>query len=439
VEHAGRVAAPGSGTTVGDAHAATAPAAPAPRGFRHGFRALGVRDFRVFFIGALVSNCGSWVQLATIPWVLEQLTDNAIWSVGLAVAAQFLPASLLSPVAGRIADRFDRRKVLLLNQAALAVAAIALWAAWVAGVRSPTAIVALAGLTGLVSGLGIPTWQAFVPSLVDRSDLLSAITLNSMQFNGARAVGPALGGIVLATLGVAAAFLFNALTFVAVLVAIWIIPGRGRPEFEDLGESLWRELRSTLRYIRTKRGIQLSIALSVAVALLGNAVQTFTTKFADDVYGVGAGGYGLLAMALGVGAMIGGPILAGWGDVVSRGRLVAVSVVVYGVAVVLFGQSRYFVVGLLALVGCGFGFIAVIAATNTVTQLLVSDDRRGRVMAIRISAFTLAFPVGALVQSAVSEVIGPELTVTISGILLLALGVRLLWRPRTLEALDVAV
>ena len=414
--------------------------APAPaRGFRHGFRALEVRDFRVFFIGALVSNCGSWVQLATIPWVLEQLTDNAIWSVGLVVAAQFLPASLLSPVAGRIADRYDRRKVLLINQSALAVAALALWVAWAAGVRSPTAIVALAGLTGLVSGLGIPTWQAFVPSLVSRGDLLSAITLNSMQFNGARAVGPALGGIVLALLGVGAAFLFNVLTFVAVLVAIWMIPGRGRPEFEDDGESLWRELRTTLRYIRTQRGIELSIALSVAVALLGNSVQTFTTKFADDVYGVGAGGYGVLAMALGVGAMIGGPVLAGWGDVVSRGRVVAASVALYGAAVVLFGQSRLFWVGLVALVGCGFGFIAVVAATNTVTQLLVADERRGRVMAIRISAFTLAFPIGALTQAAVSEVIGPELTVTISGVLLLALGLHLLRRPRTLEALDVAV
>jgi predicted MFS family arabinose efflux permease len=278
-----------------------------------------------------------------------------------------------------------------------------------------------------------------VPSLVAKEDLLSAITLNSTQFNMARAVGPAIGGLLVATVGAGAAFLVNSLTFSAVIGSLLLIPSRGRPPSTDTHHGLLAQLGTTLRYIRGERGIMTAIAVAMLVAALGNPVQTFTTVFADEVYDVGAAGYGVLAMALGVGAIIGAPFLSGWGELMSRGRLVAGSLVVYGLAVMAFGQSRLYVIGVIALALCGFSFLAVVASTNTATQLIVGDERRGRVMAVRISGFTLAFPVGAFVQGLVSDVIGPELTITIAGTILLLVALRLWFAPAILGSLDVSI
>ena len=168
------------------------------------------------------------MQNLAVPYVLYEVTESAFW-VGLATFTQFLPAMVLGPLAGSIADRFDRRRVLLVTQSLMAAAALALWAAWASGVRSAGWILALVTLAGIFGGINIPSWQAFINDLTPREDLLSAVTLNSLQFNAARALGPGIAGVLLATFGPSWAFLVNAVSFGFVLLALLLVRTRPAP------------------------------------------------------------------------------------------------------------------------------------------------------------------------------------------------------------------
>lgn len=411
------------------------PAAAPPRGFRHALRAFRHRDFAIFWTGALASNTGSWVQNLTVPYVLYQVTESAFW-VGLATFTQFIPVMLLGPLAGSIADRFDRRRVLFTTQSLMALAAFALWAAWSSGVRSPFAILGLVALSGVLAGINIPSWQSFVNDLVPREDLLSAVTLNSLQFNAARAFGPGIAGILLATLGPSWAFFLNAASFAFVLVALRLVRTRQAARTSVLSGGFLRQFRRGLRYTRTQPGILIGIVVAVLVAGLGNPVFQFTVVFAADVFHVGPLGLSLLNVALGLGAILAAPIVSGWDSVLSRAALVRWALLAYGVALVAFAVAPTYVVGLLALVFVGGGFLAVISATNTSVQVIVADHMRGRVMALRIMAFTGAYPVGALLQGAIADVVGPRATVAGAGVLLLVAAGWLWVRPALLATLD---
>jgi MFS family permease len=434
-----------------DPDAATAPPARGPagagtggapaegavpdQGLRHAVRAFHHRDFAIFWSGALASNTGSWVQNLAVPYVLYQLTESAFW-VGLATFTQFIPAMLLGPIAGSIADRYDRRKVLFVTQSLLALAAIALWAAWVGGVREAWAILALVTLSGVFAGINIPSWQSFVNDLVPREDLLSAVTLNSLQFNAARALGPGIAGILLATLGPGWAFFLNAVSFLFVLLALLLIRTRQVPRTAPLTGGFLRQFRRAMRYTRQQPGILIGMVVAVLVAALGNPVFQFTVVFAAEVFFVGPLGLSLLNVALGVGAVLAAPIVSGWDATFSRSTLTRWALLVYGVAILVFAVAPGYVVGLLALVVVGGGFLVVISATNTSVQVIVADHMRGRVMALRIMAFTGAYPIGALIQGVVSDRIGPRPTVAGAGVLLVAAALWLWSRPALLARLD---
>lgn len=407
-------------------------------GFRHSVRALRHRNFAVFWTGALISNSGSWIQNATVPYVLYQLTRSEAW-VGLATFAQFIPGVIFGPLGGSLADRLDRRRFLLLTQALLGMAAVALWLLWIGGLRSPSAILLLVAATGVLSGVNIPSWQAFVPALVPREDLLSAITLNSLQFNAARAIGSGLAGLVLYKLGPANAFLFNAISYLCVLVALLQVRlprGGGHRPAQD---GVMRQFAAAVRYAAKRPGISLGIVMALLIAFLGNPIVQFAVVFAESVYHVGNLQYGLLAAAMGVGALVSAPLVSGWDTVVARATVVRWALPLYGLAVTLFGLSNGFLLGFIALVAAGAGFLAVISATNTAVQIIVAESMRGRVLACRVMSFTLAYSFGGLVQGQVAEWVGPRVTVATAGAALLAAGLYLAWgRPGLLEHLDDA-
>ena len=404
-------------------------------GLRHSLRAFRHRGYRIFWTAALVSNTGSWLSNLAVPYVLYELTHSAFW-VGVATLAQFLPGVLTAPWGGALADRRDPRRVLLLAQSGSAVSAFALWAAWASGVHDRYAIMALVALAGTFHGLGLPAWQSFVHDLVPRHDLPSAVGLNSLQINAARAVGPAVAGVLLATLGPGWAFLLNAVSFAFVIAALLLVrtavaAARGPHTSVVAG------FTAAVSYVRGQPGIQCAILVSVLIGLLGNPVFGFTVVFAGGVFHVGPAGLGLLNAALGVGSVI--AVL-----VVSRarngalGRTVKWSFLLYAVAMAGFAAAPDALVGGLALVVVGGCFLSVISSANTAMQLIVADNMRGRVLAVRIMLFTLSFPVGSLVQGWVSDQIGPRATVLAAAGLMLLVGLVLaLWRGgRVLGRLD---
>ena len=403
-------------------------------GLSHGLRALRHRNYRRFWLGALVSNSGTWLQNLTVPYVLLEITDAAFW-VGLAAFAGIFPAMLLGPVAGNLADRFDRRVVLVIGQSLAALAAGLLCAAWVAGVRSPGAIVALAALGGVISGFTLPTWQSFVPTLVEASDLPSAISLNSLQFNIARAIGPAVGGALIAALGPGWAFGLNAASFGAVLVALALVDPRSTRQDRD-PQPIIRGFVESIRYIRLQPGIIAGIVLAAVVAFLGFPVASFVVVFAKQVYDVEPWALGLLSALLGAGAILAAPIVAGvFGDL-SRAKTVRAALPLYGLMIMLFGMSTTVLQGAVALIFAGTGFLTIVATSNTAVQIIVADRIRGRVMATRIMTFTGSYPLGALLQTSLADVVGPRPVVTTAGLILVLAGLVILVRPGLINHLD---
>jgi MFS family permease len=395
--------------------------------FRH-------RNFALFWTGALLSNTGGWIQNVTVPYVLFQMTGSATW-VGLAAFAQLFPTVILGPLSGSIADRFSRRRTLMVTQSFAAAMAFVLWGLWESGAASPGLILAVVMLFGLSGGLSIPSWQAFVTELVPRESLLNAITLNSAQFNAARALGPTIGGAVLATLGPSWAFLINGFSYVAVLGALALV--RVAPLVRRPVEGrVLSQFVEGVRFTRRHSGLALVIALVAAVGLLGSPVFQLTAVFASEVFDVGPGWYGVLSGALGVGAVLSAPLIGGWGNSLPRSRLAGLALVIYAAAITCFGLSPGVWAGMAALLVAGGGYLAVVSTLQTTLQLLVTEEMRGRVLALYFMAFTASYPIGSLIQGAIADRVGAPATVTCAGLLLLGLAALIRLRPGLLATLD---
>ncbi|MCB1029420.1 MAG: MFS transporter, partial [Microthrixaceae bacterium] len=293
---------------------------PAKPGLRDAAAAFRFRNFRLFWIGALLSNSGTWLQNLTVPYVVFQLTHSSTW-VGVAAFSQLAPMAVLSPLGGTLADRLDRRRVLMWTQSAMAVLAVTMGVVWVTGRASVPAIIALVALGGVVTGINAPAWQAFVSELVPRDALLNAVTLNSAQFNAARAFGPGLGGLVLVTLGPGPAFFINAASYGAVLVALRMITLASRPAATTPRPRILADAGDTIAYVRSHRGMAACYLAVVALGLFGQPIFSLVVVFAEEVFSVGGLAYGVLSAALGIGAVLAAPIVAGPGSGMARSRL----------------------------------------------------------------------------------------------------------------------
>lgn len=405
-----------------------------PSGFAHGLRSFRHQNFRRFWLGALVSNSGTWLQNLTLPYVLLQITDQATWA-GIAAFASLFPSVLLAPVAGNVADRFDRRSVLLVGQTCSAMAALTLWAVYASGERRPGVIVGIAAVGGLINAFTIPTWQSFIPLLVPVEDLPSAITMNSLQFNAARAIGPAAGGAFIALAGPSSAFFANGLSFVAVVIALLVIdPGDTKQQLER--RPVFAGFTEALRYVNGQPGILMGIAVAAIVAFLGFPVVTFVVVFAEQVYDIGPVGLGVLSSLLGLGAILGVPVVSGMFGDLERGKIIRLALPLYGACILLFGSSTGPVQGAIGLLAAGTCFMSIVATSNTAVQSIVADRIRGRVMSLRIMVFTASYPVGALIQTRLSDAFSPRAVVSTAGAAIVGLGLLLAMRPDWLHRLD---
>jgi MFS family permease len=357
--------------------------------------------------------------MIALAFVIEDLTDSATW-VGLAAMMQTLPAVFLGMVGGALADRFPRRIMLMFTNAAQLLIALGFAAMWASGVDRPLVYIALGVVNGCVNGIQLPAWQAFVSELVPRGALLNAVTLNSAQFNASRAVGPMIGGLVLAFGGPGWCFFANSVSYVPALFALVFIrvprlapSGEGRP-------NIFGEAVAAVRYAAARPGIRLAILIAGVVAFCGQPIIHLVVIFADDVFKVGETQYGILAAAAGVGAMLNTPFVAGWGTRVPRSLLVGVGWPVYGLALLGFALSPSYWLGVVALAVLGAAHIATAATLNTVIQLQVEEAMRAKVLALYLITLLAGLPLGAQLQGFLADVIGPRIAVGGAGVLLAA-------------------
>ena len=386
---------------------------------RRARQALSYRNYRLFISGALISNSGVWVQMIALAFVIEDLTESGTW-VGLAAMMQTLPAVFLGMVGGALADRFPRRIMLTFTNSAQALIALGFAAMWAAGVDRPLAYIALGVVNGCMNGIQLPAWQAFVAELVPRGALLNAVTLNSAQFNASRAVGPMIGGIVLAVGGPGWCFFTNSLTYLpAVLALILIRVPRLAPEGGDR-PNVFRDAAAAVRYAADNPGIRLSILIAGVIAFFGQPIIHLVVLFANDVFEVGETQYGILAAATGVGAMLNTPFVAGRGSRVPRSRLVGFGWPIYGIALLGFAVSPYYWLAVVALAVLGASHIATAATLNTVIQLQVEEALRAKVLALYLITLLAGLPLGAQLQGFLADVIGPRIAVGGAGVLLAA-------------------
>lgn len=385
------------------------------------FVAFRYRNFTLMWSASLLSASGTWLQNVAVPFVIYRITGSGAW-LGFTAFMSYLPMVLTGPWAGALADRFPRRRVLLVTGVFQFLFTTVLWLVWVAGERRIGVIIALLVANTFAAGLGVASWQAFVTELVPREHLLNAVTLNSAQFNAARAFGPALGGIVLATMGPGWSFFFNALTFVAMIVALLLVRVEEtvRARAKEAAGAV-AEMWQAIRYVTTERGIVVCLMVVFALGFLGGPLFNLLVVFSDDVYGVGDGAYGFLAGCMGLGAILVAPLIAGPGSRVRRSRLIVIALGGYGGALVAVGLAPVALLGALALLVAGAGYLGISSTLNTTIQLQVTEAMRGKVLALYVMVLTLAMPLGSLLQGWLVDVVGVQATVAGAGVLMLAL------------------
>jgi MFS family permease len=385
-------------------------------GFLASFR---YRNFSLVWSAALLSSTGSYLQTLTVPVVVYQITGSGFW-LGVAGFLAFFPMVFVAPLAGSLADRFNRKSMLLVVAAVQFVVTMVLWTVWVAGQHQLGVILLLLAAASICGGFQAPTFQAFVSELVPRRHLLNAVTLTSAQFNAARAFGPALGGLILATLGPSWCFLLNALTFLVqglTLLFVHLAPRvravlAGRPR-------VITDMMGAIRYVRTERGILGCLFLVFAVGMLGGPIAQLLVVFTKDIFGVSDAAYGLLAACLGTGAILAIPLIAGPATHFPRSLLITTAAFTLGTCVILLGISPNIWVAGVALLFYGAAYFGMGSGLQTIIQMQVSESMRGKAMALYVMVLTVGMPVGTLLEGWLVDVFGVQATVTGSGILFL--------------------
>jgi MFS family permease len=379
------------------------------------FRALSYRNYRLFFFGQSVSLVGTWMQQVAMGWLVYRLTGSALLLGTVGFTSQ-IPTFLVAPFAGVLADRSNRRHLLLATQSLAMLQAFLLSYFVLSGSIQVWHIIALSLLLGLVNGCDIPIRQSFVIEMVEEKHMLgNAIALNSSMVNAARLVGPAVSGLLISAVGEGACFLLNGLSYLAVLVSLLAMRVAPRPPREQRSSLLY-ELREGVRYALCSQPIRAILMLMALMSLMGMPYTVLMPVFAKEVLKGGAHTYGFLMAAAGVGALTGTVYLAYRKSIIGLGRMIAVACALFGVGVALFALSRSLWISLFCLALSGFGAMVQVAASNTILQTIVDDDKRGRVMSFFTMSFMGMTPFGSLFAGAVAGRIGAPTTVEIGGL-----------------------
>jgi MFS family permease len=385
------------------------------------FRALRHRNYRLYFFGQLTSLAGTWMQSAAQAWLVLKLTNSSMM-LGVVSFAQFLPILLVGLFAGVVIDRIDRRRMLMGTQTLLMLSAFILAALTFTGMVRVEYVIALAAFNGTVGSFDMPGRQSFVVEMVGYDDLANAIALNSMMFNGARMMGPAIAGLLIASLGTATCFFLNGVSFLAVIWSLWQMTIA--PREISLSEArVLAQLREGLAYVWRHRPIFWQMVLAAVSNGFGYQYLVLVPIFAQNVLHGGASTYGFLVAIQGLGSVLGAATLAR--RVTSTGirNNLIVGLLASGLGIMIFGFSPWLPLSLAMQMFIGAGLTNFRASNNTLVQLFVDNDLRGRVMSTYQLAAVGMMPFGALAVGFLGHTIGPRDTVGICGTVVIVAGV----------------
>jgi MFS family permease len=405
------------------------------------FRALSHRNYRVFWVGAFLSNTGTWMQAVAQGWLVLQLTNSAFW-LGLDAFMATAPGFFLTLLGGVFADLVDRRRLLIYTQVVAGLAALGLATLVWTDLVNRWMILGFSFVTGCCMALASPSYLAMTYDLVGREDLANAIALNSSQFQLSRVVGPALAGFGFRLFGLAGCFYVNGLSFIAVVVSLRMVrldhtrhvAGAPSHSVKDR-RALWKDLIEGFRYVRNRPRVFSLLIMSSITSLFGAPYFTLIPIYARDIFHLGATGLAWLMGTAGAGAFCGAVFLAYLGDFRRKGWLVLIGSLAFGVCVVAFALSTHLVLSYIFLFGLGFAIVTSVAVTNTLLQQLVTDRMRGRVMSMFILSFMGTMPIGNIIAGSASNRFGAPHTLATGGLIIAIFAIVMMISNRRLREL----
>ncbi|MCL4860970.1 MAG: MFS transporter [Caldilineaceae bacterium] len=397
------------------------------------FSALRHRNFQLFVGGQLISLMGSWMQIIGQGWLVYEISrsEQALGIVGFASA---IPALAITPWAGVVLDRVSRRKVMVLTQLGAMSLAFALAGLTFAGVVQVWHVVMLAALLGVVNAFDGPARQAFVVDMVGREDLPNAIAINSMTFNGARIIGPAIGGLLLVTFGAAWCFLLNGITFSATIVGLLLMqlpPHESKPK----RASTWEQLRGGVQYVAEDPIMRALLLLALIFSMFGVSYSTVLPAFVDKALQQGADAFGAVNAVLGIGAVAGALLVARYGDQGVRGRWLIATILGFPILLAIFAMNRSYPVTLGLSIFLGIGFMQTFTLLNTLLQTQLADEMRGRVLSLYTLTFFGFMPFGNLAIGWLAERWELSAAILVSALLSFTLALIVIWKTPTLREL----
>ena len=382
--------------------------------YSHAWRALQYRNFRLYFAGQSISLIGTWMTRVATSWLVYRLTGSA-WLLGVVGFAGQIPTFVLAPFAGVWVDRLDRRVILIWTQVLAGVQSLVMAALTLSRIVNIHEIVWLSVFQGLINAFDMPARQAFLVQMVeDRQDLGNAIALNSSMVNMARLVGPALAGIVIGAVGEGYCFLIDGISYLAVIASLLMMQVDVAPAKKAM-TSLHEQLKEGWAYVSGFPPVRTILLLFALLSLMGMPFMVLMPIFASEVLHGGPHTLGFLLGASGIGALISAGSLALRKSVRGLTSMIQISAALFGVGLILFGFSRTLVLSLLLMLIVGFGMMQGMAASNTVIQTLVDEDKRGRVMSYYTMAFVGMAPFGSLLAGALAHKVGAPHAVMITG------------------------
>jgi predicted MFS family arabinose efflux permease len=399
---------------------------------RRVFKAFQYRDFRLMWFGACTSSIGTWMQIVAQGWLIYRLSHSAF----LLALDQFLagiPIFLFSLIGGVVADRVERRKILLGSQYVQMATAGILTILVGAGLVHVWHILCLSFISGFAQAFGGPAYQALIPTLVEKDDMPNAIALNSIQFNVAVMLGPALAGQALAKLGEKWCFGLNAVSFLAPIISLSIIRARFLPV--KTTETMLNSLKQGIRFARKQNSMEALIVLAFCMTALSMPMRTYIPVFVKDIFHRGPETYGNLLSLMGLGSIFGSLTIASAGNMQRKGIVALGALLCLGAGISAFAFSKSVPFSSVVLVLVGAAMMAVFATVNSLVQLITTNEMRGRVMSVYNFAFRGGMPMGNLLSGWLVPVFTAPVVLGVNGFLLVLLALYFLFVQRRLAAL----